>query len=258
MDLNIAGKVAFITGGSRGLGRASALALAKEGVHIVVCARGEQSLRRITDEVQALGVSCYAFAADLTERRAANEAWTQAEAKLGRVDILVNNVGGSLGGKDLTTTEVEHYEQIVGLNFWSAVAMMRNAIPSMVKRKWGRIINIASIYGREYGGGAPYMSAKAAMIAASKHTAIAVAKEGVTVNSIAPGSILHEGGSWEKFVRGNSDDAVAQFIASNLPMGKFGSPEPIGAMCAFLASEQAWLVTGACINVDGGQSHSLI
>ncbi|MGY8881504.1 MAG: SDR family NAD(P)-dependent oxidoreductase, partial [Dehalococcoidia bacterium] len=124
-------------------------------------------------------------------------------------------------------------------------------------RGWGRVVNISSIFGREYGGTAPYMVAKAAMIAASKHTGMAVAKDGVTVNSVAPGSVLHAGGSWEKFVENNTEEAVAEFIDRNLPMGKFGWPEPIGAAVAFLSSTQADLITGACLNVDGGQSHNL-
>ena len=101
------------------------------------------------------------------------------------------------------------------------------------------------------------MAAKAAMIAASKHTGMAVAKDGVTVNSVAPGSILHKDGTWERFIESNTTEAVDEFISRNLPMGKFGWPEPIGATVAFFASMQADLITGACLNVDGGQSHNL-
>jgi 3-oxoacyl-[acyl-carrier protein] reductase len=129
----------------------------------------------------------------------------------------------------------------------------------MQARKWGRVINISSIYGREHGGpSAPYMTAKAAMIAVTKHAALTVAKDGVTVNAVAPGSILFPGGGWERWMKNNSEETVRDFIKSNLPMGKFGWPEPIGATVAFLASRQADLIAGACINVDGGQSHSLV
>ena len=101
------------------------------------------------------------------------------------------------------------------------------------------------------------MTAKAAMIAASKSAAATVAKNGVTVNAIAPGSILFPGGTWERFIDGNSKETVDEFVDRNLPMGKFGWPEPVGATVAFLASEHAALIVGACLNVDGGQSHSL-
>ena len=127
----------------------------------------------------------------------------------------------------------------------------------MIDRGWGRIINIASIYGREYGGSAPYMAAKAALIAATKHTAINLAKTGVTANCIAPGSIKHEKGSWEKFVNNNNEATVNNFIENNLPMGDFGYPEAVGDTVAFLASENSKMILGTCLNVDGGQSNSL-
>jgi 3-oxoacyl-[acyl-carrier protein] reductase len=257
MDLGIKGKVALITGGSRGLGRQSALALAAEGVSVAICARGEETLNQTADELKATGVKVGAYVADLGDESGANDLVAKVEAELGSIEILVNNVGGSLGTSDLVNSSLEDFHMVMNANLWSAVALMKNVLPTMQEQRWGRIINISSIFGREYGGTAPYMSAKAAMIAASKHTAMAVAKDGVTVNSIAPGSILHAGGTWEKFIANNSKEAVAEFIDRNLPMGKFGWPEPIGATVAFLASSQADLITGACLNVDGGQSHNL-
>ena len=128
----------------------------------------------------------------------------------------------------------------------------------MKDRRWGRIVNIASIWGREYGGGLGYMTAKAALIAFSKHMALSLASYNVLVNTLAPGSIQFPGGNWDRFVNGNPPEVVEAFIAHQLPMGKFGWPEPVGAMVAFLCSEKADLITGASINVDGGQSKSLI
>jgi 3-oxoacyl-[acyl-carrier protein] reductase len=101
------------------------------------------------------------------------------------------------------------------------------------------------------------MAAKASMIAVSKHLALTVARDGVTVNSVAPGSVLFPGGGWERWMKNNSEETVRDFIRFNLPMGKFGWPGPIGATVAFLASQQADLITGVCVNVDGGQSHNL-
>lgn len=257
MDLGIKGKVALITGGSRGLGRQSALALANEGVNVAICARGEDTLNQTADELRATGVKVAAFVADLSTEQGAIDLAGKVEAKLGSIDILVNNVGGSLGTSDLVASSLDDFHMVMDANLWSAVALMKHVVPGMQERGWGRVINISSIYGREYGGTAPYMTAKAAMIAASKHTAMTVAKDGVTVNSIAPGSILFDGGSWDRFQQSNTPEQVAEFIDRNLPMGKFGWPEPIGASVAFLASQQADLITGACLNVDGGQSHNL-
>jgi 3-oxoacyl-[acyl-carrier protein] reductase len=102
------------------------------------------------------------------------------------------------------------------------------------------------------------MAAKAALIAATKHAALRLAKDGITANSVAPGSILFPGGSWERFTKTQTKDVVADFIKNNLPMERFGWPEPVGDLVAYLASERAGLITGACINIDGGQSRSLI
>ena len=257
MDLGIKGKVALVTGGSRGLGRQSALALAAEGVNVALCARGERTLNDTADELKSTGVNVGAFVADLSDESGAASLVKQTESELGPIDILVNNVGGSLGTSDLVNSSIEDFQMVMNANLWSAVALMKLVVPGMQDRGWGRVVNISSIYGREYGGTAPYMAAKAAMIAASKHTGMSVAKHGVTVNSIAPGSILHAGGSWEKFLQNSPKEVVEEFIDRNLPMGKFGWPEPIGAAVAFLASKQADLITGACLNVDGGQSHNL-
>ena len=257
MDLGIKGKTALITGGSRGLGRQSALALAREGVNVAICARGEERLAETAAELRGLGVGVGAYTADLGKPDAAEHLMRSAEADLGPLDILVNNVGGSLGTNDLINSSLEDFQTVMEVNLWSAVRLMKLAVPGMRERKWGRVINIASIYGREHGGTAPYMTAKAAMIAATKHTAMTVARDGVTVNAIAPGSILFPGGSWDRFVKNSSKETVDEFIARNLPMGKFGWPEPIGAAVAFLASRQADLIVGACLNIDGGQSHSL-
>ncbi|MDG0867194.1 SDR family NAD(P)-dependent oxidoreductase [Candidatus Lucifugimonas marina] len=257
MDLGIKGKVALVTGGSRGLGRQSALALAAEGVNVAICARGEGTLNETADELKATGVKVGAFVADLGDESGAADLVAKVTAELGPIDILVNNVGGSLGTSDLVNSSLDDFHMVMNANLWSAVALMKHVVPGMQERGWGRVVNISSIFGREYGGTAPYMAAKAAMIAASKHTGMAVAKDGVTVNSVAPGSILHAGGTWEKFSQNNPKEVVDEFIDRNLPMGKFGWPEPIGATVAFLASTQADFITGACLNVDGGQSHNL-
>ena len=257
MDLGIKGKRALITGGSRGLGRQSAFALAREGVDVAVCARGQETLDATVAEIADLGVSAVGYSLDMGDEAAPAEAVSRMSSDLGEPDIVVNNVGGSMGTSDVIGSSIEDFELVIDLNLWSAIRLIKLTLPGMQARGWGRIINISSIYGREAGGTAPYMTAKAAMIALSKHAALSSAPSGVTVNSVAPGSILFPGGTWERFQENNTPEAVDEFIARNLPMGKFGWPEPIGATVAFLASQHADLITGACINVDGGQSHNL-
>jgi 3-oxoacyl-[acyl-carrier protein] reductase len=258
MDLGIKGKVALVTGGSRGLGRESALALAREGVLVAICARGEDRLKETTAELASTGVKARGYMADLGDAAAPARLLGEVERDLGQVDILVNNVGGSMGTRDALSASEDDFIRVIDLNLWSTIRLMKLAVPKMQARKWGRVINISSIYGRELGGpSAPYMTAKASVIAVTKHLAITVAKDGVTVNSVAPGSIMFPGGGWEKFVKNSPKQTVDEFIVRNLPMGKFGWPEPVGAAVAFLASRQADLIVGACINVDGGQSHNL-
>ena len=256
MDLGIKGRVAIVTGGSRGLGRMSALALAREGVNVAICGRTKDTLDTAVAELRALGVSAAGIVADLSEQSAPQVVYDAAVKEMGPVDILVNNVGGRRGTTILETTD-EQFREAFDVNLFSALKLMREVIPEMKARQWGRIINIASIWGREYGASTDYMAAKAALIAATKHTAIEFVKDNVLVNSVAPGSILHSGSRWDRFTREESPEVVQRFIDRHLPAGKFGWPEPVGDIVAFLASERASLITGACINVDGGQGKSL-
>ena len=257
MDLGIKDRVAIVTGGSRGLGRMSAMALAREGAHVAICGRTESTLTETVEALQALGVSSTAIVADISDPSSATKIYGKTVAEIGPVDILVNNVGGRRGTTFVETDE-DQFKAGFEVNLFGALRLMRLVIPGMKERHWGRIINISSVWGREYGGSADYMAAKAALIAATKFAAVELVQDNVLVNSIAPGSTIHPGGSWERFTREQPSEVVREFIARNLPAGRFGWPEPIGDIVAFLASERASLITGACINVDGGQSKSLI
>ena len=162
------------------------------------------------------------------------------------MDILVNNVGGRRGSS-FSETDEETYMLGFEVNFFGAMRLMRLAVPGMKARKWGRIVNISSIYGREHGGSADYMASKAALIASTKFTGVELIKDNVLVNSIAPGSIIHPGGSWERFSNEQPPEVVEEFIARNLPVGRFGWPEPVGDLVAYLSSERASMITGTCI-----------
>ena len=257
MDLGLSGKTALVTGGSRGLGRHAAMALAKEGCNVAICARERKVLDQATVELQGLGARALGVQADVSSTEDIGRLFQETVEAFGPVDVLINNVGGS-AGRDFDSADDDVWENTLQLNLFSSIRLIRLCLPSMRERGWGRIINVASIWGREHGGGLAYMTTKAALIAFSKHLALEVAGTGITINSMAPGSIEFPGGSWQRFQENNPEEVVQEFIRNNLPMGRFGWPEPVGALAAFLASAQADLITGACINIDGGQSKSLI
>ena len=258
MDLGIKGKVALITGGTRGLGRQCGLSLAREGVDVAICARNTSDFFKIEDELKSFNVRVVTIKADIMSITEVDNLFDEVVQRLGNIDILVNNVGGSSVRDDIEGTSLEDLKSTFQLNVFGAYQLMRRSIPVMKNNKWGRIVNIASIWGRESGGFIGYVSAKAALIAITKSAAISLAKSGVLINSVAPGSIAHPGGSWERFQQENSSDTVKAFIDANLPMGKFGWPGPVADLVAFLSSEKAGMITGACIVVDGAQSKSII
>ena len=157
MDLGIQGKVALVTGGSRGLGRHAALSLAREGAAVAICGRTQATLDSTVAELEALGATAIGVVADVSETEAAGSLHDSVVETLGLVDILVNNVGGSIIRTDITGTSLEDFEATFNLNVFGSYALMKLVVPHMRDQKWGRIINIASIWGREYGGNISYM-----------------------------------------------------------------------------------------------------
>ena len=258
MDLQLAGKVAIVTGGSKGLGLASAQALAEEGARVVVCARGRVALaaavadlRTRVGEAGAIGVE-----ADVSTPEGCANVIEQTRAAFHRIDILVNNVGKA-GGTDIVSTPDEEWHSALAQTLFPAIRMSRLAVPEMRRGGSGVILMIASIWGRESGGRMTYNAVKAAEISLAKAMAQQLAKDNIRVNSIAPGSILFECGSWWK--RQQDDPAgIAAFIKSDLPFGRFGQAREVGDVVAFLASPRAGWISGACVTVDGCQSRSNI
>ena len=257
MDLGIKGKVAMVTGGSRGLGRQIALTLAREGCNVAICARNAEGLQPVVRELAPFEGRAIGVQADVTDEAGITRFYEETARTLGPVDILVNNAGGTRGGRDFATTTDKDWMDTLNINLLGTVKLVRLVLPGMVQRRWGRVVSVSSIFGREYGGALSYMTTKAALIAFSKHMALAYAKDNVLFNTVAPGSIRFPGGSWDRFSTTNTPAVVKDFIDHNLPMGKFGWPEPIGETVAFLCSDRADLIAGVSINVDGGQSRSL-
>ena len=251
MDLGLRDKVAIVTGGSRGIGRSIALAFADEGCRVAICARGEEALRQTEAELRERGVDALGIVADVSQASDVERLVAETVERFGRLDALVNNAG-TRARED--TDDV--WDATYSSNLQAAVRATRAAVPHLRDSGAGSIVHIASIYGRESGGPASYNAIKSAMISHAKAMALELAPE-IRVNSVAPGSVAFPGGSWGRRLE-EDPEGMRRFIAENLPMGRFGTPEEIANVVVFLCSPQASWITGACINVDGGQSRSNI
>ncbi|HEY7067308.1 MAG TPA: glucose 1-dehydrogenase [Chloroflexota bacterium] len=256
MDLGLTDKVALVTGANRGIGKAVALGLAAEGCRVALVARTQETTQAAAAEVAARGAEALAIRADVSVAADVERMVGETVARWGRLDVLVNNVGGRFGGQFMQTSD-DAWVGAVEANFLSAVRASRLAVPHMRRQGGGAIVMISSIYGREAGGIVTYNATKAAMISLTKNMARELAPEGIRVNSVAPGSISFPGGSWWRRQQENPE-AMAEFVRRDMPLGRFGSAEEVANVAVFLASEQASLMTGACVPVDGAQGRSNI
>jgi 3-oxoacyl-[acyl-carrier protein] reductase len=247
MDLGLRGKAAIVTGASRGIGRAIALRLVDEGASVAICARGEAALREAEAELRTRSVPVYAAVCDVESPEALDEFLDAARAKLGRVDILVNNPSGLSLADDETA-----WRSTLQVDLMAAVRASRKVAPWMDAEEGGAIVHISSIAGLEATGFPPaYCAAKAALISHAKSLAVALAPRKIRVNSVAPGSIEFTGGLWATAKESNPDFYNA--VLATIPSGRMGTPEEVADVVAFLVSERASWVTGVCLAVDGAQ-----
>ncbi|HZG59995.1 MAG TPA: glucose 1-dehydrogenase [Anoxybacillus sp.] len=248
MDLQLKGKNVLVTGGSKGIGKAIAKAFVEEGANVAIIARDFAYLKEAKKELGNIVL----YQADLTEKTERERVFRQFIHDFGSLDILINNAGGS-NGSSVMETDLSLFYEAMELNYFSAVHLSQLAVREMKKKQSGSIINITSIYGRESGGKVTYNNAKAALISFTKALANEVAPYGIRVNSVAPGSILHPTGNWQRRLEENPE-GIRKFVQEQIPAGRFGTPEEIANVVVFLASNKASWIVGATINVDGGQS----
>lgn len=256
MDFKLQDQVALVTGASRGLGKAIAFALAAEGCRLAIIARGRETLKETAEQLQLAGADVLAIPADVTVTADLERVVERTLAHYGRLDILVHNAGGAKGQDIFDTSEQDWHEALV-LNVLALSTLARLVAPIMNQQGGGRIIAISSIFGRETGGRTAYNALKAASISLTKSLARQLGPQKILVNSVAPGSLLFPGSSWERRLQADPE-GIERFVKSELPLGRFGTPEEVAAVVVFLASSAASLVSGACLAVDGAQSRSNI
>jgi 3-oxoacyl-[acyl-carrier protein] reductase len=254
MDLELRGKIAIVTGSSRGIGRAIALALAAEGCRVVLCARNAAPLDDAVAEAKRRGGEAVGVACDVTTPAGVAALVDGARAAFGGVDLLVNNVGGS-GARDFHDVDDADLAAALDRNLWPAFRCSRAVVPELRARGGGAIVMVTSIWGKEGGGAPSYNVAKAAEMSLAKAMARDLARDQIRVNAVAPGSIFFPGGGWERRQKADPD-GIAAFVARELPFGRFGAPEEVADVVTFLCSARARWVHGATVVVDGGQSRA--
>tara|TARA_Y100001935_G_C17309072_1_gene514474 strand:+ start:4167 stop:4949 length:783 start_codon:yes stop_codon:yes gene_type:complete len=257
MDLGIKGKYAVVTGGTHGIGLATALRLAGEGCNIAVCSRTNNRINSAIELIQKFQVKCIGMQVDVLKPETINKFCDFIIKKWGSIDILVNNVGGGgrWGNENIEQNDDNVWIDVYNKNAMAAVRFTKFFIPYMKKQKWGRVITVASRYGRE-GGGRPWFNmANSAEISLMKTLSLnyELARANITFNSVSPGGIEIKNTGWDK-EKAKNPEKFDKMIDKDFPMGRMGTPEEVADVITFLCSANATLVSGASIPIDGGES----
>jgi 3-oxoacyl-[acyl-carrier protein] reductase len=238
-------RTAFVTGASRGIGRACAVALAQAGARVVLAARDRAKLDEAAAEIRAAGTDAFAVAIDMASAESIKEAFATAAKDFGRIDILVNNAGITKDGLALRMKK-EDWDAVLATNLTGAFLAIQQVLQPMLKERWGRIVNISSVVGEAGNPGqANYVASKAGLIGLTKSLAQELASRNITVNAVAPGFIDT---GMTAVLRGE----LRTTMLSHIPLRRFGKPEDIAAAVRFLASEEASYITGHVLDVNGG------
>src|SRR6266849_1769595 len=243
--MTLSGRVALVTGASQGIGRACALKLARGGATLALAARSQDKLQELVGKIEAAGGKAAAFPLDVGDEEQIKSTFKTVLAQFGKIDILVNNAGITRDQLVMRMKRAD-WDSVLNTNLTSAYLCTQQAIGSMLKQRWGRIINITSIFGQMgQAGQANYAASKAGLIGLTMAIAREVGSRNITCNAIAPGFI-------ETAMTSNLGDDFRQNAAKMIPLGRVGSPEDVAGAVTFLASEEASYITGHVLNVNGG------
>jgi len=243
--MTLSGRVAVVTGASQGIGRTIALKLALAGATVVVVARNQSKLDELATEIQDAGGNASAFVADVGNEEQVKATFKQIIAQLGKIEILVNNAGITRDQLVMRMKRAD-WDEVINTNLTSAYLCTQQAISSMLKQRWGRIINVTSIFGQiGQAGQANYASSKAGLIGFTMAIAREVASRSITCNAVAPGFI-------ETAMTSTLTEEFKQTALKMIPLGRVGTTGDVASAVAFLASEEAGYITGHVLNVNGG------
>ena len=252
MDLELKRKTALITGGSRGIGYRIAHKLADEGCHLGICGRDSAGLDEAAAQLTRKGVNVHGIRADVCLENEAVHLVEEMSRLFGTIDILINNVGGSVGSPVLLETSSTDWQETFEFNVFQVVRMIRLVVPLMKEKKGGTIVNIASISGwqPQLSGSTQYGASKAALIFMTERLALEFAGDRIRINCLSPGSIIWKDGGWDQY-RKTNPSAFDLYVKEGFPWDRLGSPEEIADVAAFLASPRSEWINGRHIPVDG-------
>jgi 3-oxoacyl-[acyl-carrier protein] reductase len=243
--MTLSGRVALVTGASQGIGRACAMRLAQSGATVVLAARGKDKLQALVEEIAAAGGKAAAFPLDVSDEEQIRSTFKAVIVQFSKIDILVNNAGVTRDQLVMRMKRTD-WDAVINTNLTSAYLCTQQAIGSMLKQRWGRIINITSIFGQMgQAGQANYASSKAGLIGLTMAVARELASRSITCNAVAPGLI-------ETAMTSGLGEDFKQNAVKMIPLGRVGSPGDVASAVAFLASEEASYITGHVLNVNGG------